>query len=179
MPGVYTLKFLDQSFALTLSGQFTKVNFKRLATPDPLPQPEPDPAPAPPPPEEPAPSPDPAPDTSSPPTPPPEPSSPEWVYTIETGPGLGLLVGDIGLADERISVARPDGSQAQVTSGSKPEFGPGGFETYAQMPGVYTLKFLDQSFALTLSGQFTKVNFKRLATPFCADAIRTIHQSQL
>jgi len=38
----------------------------------------------------------------------------------------------------------PNGRQVQLMSGSKPEFGIGGFETYAQQPGTYRLAFLDQ-----------------------------------
>ena len=78
---------------------------------------------------------------------------------------MGLLVGDIGIKGERIAVTRPDGRREQLTSGSKPEYGLGGFEFYAQQPGSYRVAFLDQSFELQLTGQFTKVIFERRTPP--------------
>ena len=93
----------------------------------------------------------------------PEPPPSEWTYTLTTGSGLGLLVGDIGLAGKTVAVTRPGGWQDLVTSGSKAEHGPGGFETYAQSPGTYVVEFLDQRFELELTGQFTKVIFRPVA----------------
>jgi hypothetical protein len=51
-----------------------------------------------------------------------------------------------------------------VVSGSKPEHGVGGFETYAPIEGVYTIRFLDQTFSLQMNGQFTRVTFTRGVT---------------
>ncbi len=84
-----------------------------------------------------------------------------WTFNLATGPGLPLLVGDIGLAGEPILVTRPNGGQERLTSGAKPEFGPGGFELYAHEAGLYRLQFLDQSFELNLSGRFTRITFTR------------------
>jgi hypothetical protein len=92
-----------------------------------------------------------------------QPAQAGWQLEIEHGAGLVLLVGDIGLANERITIIRPNGITEQVTSGSKPEYGTGGFEVYAQDPGTYQLEFLDQSFEISMSGQFTKVIFSKLA----------------
>jgi hypothetical protein len=49
----------------------------------------------------------------------------------------------------------------------------GGFETYAQTPGDYTLTFLDQRFELPLTGQFTKVVFNKV-TVFEAVSTATV-----
>ena len=95
----------------------------------------------------------------------PEPPPSQWTYTLTTGSGLGLLVGDIGLAGQTVIVTRPGGWQDLVTSGSKPEHGPGGFETYAQAPGTYVVEFLDQRFELELTGHFTKVVFRPVGGP--------------
>ena len=89
----------------------------------------------------------------------PSPAEREWQLEIERGEGLSLLVGDIGLANEQITITRPDGVTVQITSGSKPEFGVGGFEIYAEKSGTYRVEFLDQSFEISMSGQFTKVTF--------------------
>ncbi|MBN1993809.1 MAG: hypothetical protein JW953_14005 [Anaerolineae bacterium] len=85
----------------------------------------------------------------------------KWQVKIERGPGLALLVGNIGLANEQITITRPGGAVERVISGSKPEYGQGGFEIYAMEPGVYKMEFLDQSFEITMSGQYTKANFSK------------------
>jgi hypothetical protein len=84
-----------------------------------------------------------------------------WQVKIERGRGLPLLVGDIGVANERITIFQPSGGDVQVTSGSKPEYGTGGFEIYAYEPGAYIVEFLDQHFEISMSGQFTKVIFTK------------------
>lgn len=91
-----------------------------------------------------------------------EPSVGGWTFTLEHGQGLPLLVGDIGVKDEPITILKPDGTSQQLLSGGKPEFGQGGFECYATLPGTYQIQFLGQSFEIELSGQqFTKVVFRR------------------
>lgn len=208
-PGRYQIEFLEQRFTLTLTGQFTRVNFRRIASTSSTQKPDRDqPAAAPalampvqtPPPatgaaplvaaapssafkDEPSKMPAPAtpssqPSQASPPAPvapassPPSVPSPlassppaKWHYRMETGPGMGLLVGDIGIKGERIAVTRPDGRREQITSGSKPEYGLGGFELYGQQPGLYRVQFLDQTFELQLTGQFTRVIFERSKSP--------------
>lgn len=89
-----------------------------------------------------------------------------WSYTLSSGQGLPLLVGDIGVANEPIIIVKPDGAVERLTGGAKPEYGVGGFETYANVPGSYKIQFLGQTFDIPLSGsQFTKVTFTRLADP--------------
>lgn len=88
-----------------------------------------------------------------------------WTYKLETGRGLGLLVGNIGVPNETITVIRPNGTTEQVRSGHKPEYGPGGFEIYANLPGTYRLQFLGQTFEVSLTGQFTKISFEKAAPP--------------
>ena len=95
--------------------------------------------------------------------PPVQPAEAGWQLEIERGAGLALLVGDIGLANERVTIIRPNGIAEQVTSGSKPEYGKGGFEVYAQETGTYQVEFLDQSFEISISGQFTKAIFSKPA----------------
>ena len=90
-----------------------------------------------------------------------QPTEVEWQVKIERGQGLPLLVGDIGVANERITIFQPFGGDIQVTSGSKPEYGIGGFEIYAHDSGTYKVQFLDQRFEILMSGQFTKVIFSK------------------
>lgn len=94
------------------------------------------------------------------------PPASQWTYTLTPGQGLPLLVGEIGVKNERVVVVKPDGVVDQLTSGSKPEHGPGGFETYANVPGTYKIQFMGQSFEIPLSGQqFTKIVFNQMANP--------------
>jgi hypothetical protein len=94
------------------------------------------------------------------------PPASQWTYTLTPGQGLPLLVGDIGVKDERVVVVKPDGVVDQLTSGSKPEHGVGGFETYANVPGTYKIQFMGQNFEIPMSGQqFTKVTFNLMANP--------------
>jgi hypothetical protein len=96
----------------------------------------------------------------------PAPPASRWTYTLTPGQGLPLLVGDMGVKNERIVVVKPDGMVDQLTSGSKPEHGTGGFETYANVPGTYKIQFMGQNFEIPLSGQqFTKVVFNQMADP--------------
>jgi len=91
----------------------------------------------------------------------PEPAVPEWEVKIERGAGLALLVGDIGVANETVTITLPNGRVERVTSGSKGEYGKGGFEIYAQQPGTYKVAFQDQTFEVAMKGQFTKVIFSK------------------
>ncbi len=88
-----------------------------------------------------------------------------WEVDIERGPGLPLLVGDIGVANEPITVTDPKGFQTILTSGSKPEYGVGGFEIYAPLIGNYVLQFLGETFTIPMNGQFTKVTFRYVEGP--------------
>ncbi|MBN1992470.1 MAG: SpoIID/LytB domain-containing protein [Anaerolineae bacterium] len=95
----------------------------------------------------------------------PAPPSDGWDVEIERGPGLPLLVGDIGLANEPLVMTDPKGFQTTVTSGSKPEYGVGGFEIYAPLTGDYVVQFLDQTFTIPMHGQYTRVTFRRVEGP--------------
>ncbi len=82
-----------------------------------------------------------------------------WQIKLERGVGLPLLVGDIGLADRPIRFNLPGGRRVEAVSGSKPEFGRGGFEIYALEVGNYIVQFEDQRFVIPMDGQFTHVIF--------------------
>jgi hypothetical protein len=87
-----------------------------------------------------------------------------WTYILSPGQGLPLLVGDVGVKNEAITLIKPDGTTERLTAGSKPEYGVGGFEIYANIPGSYKIQFMSQSFDIPLSGQqFTKVTFNQIA----------------
>jgi hypothetical protein len=93
------------------------------------------------------------------------PPSGGWEVEIERGPGLPLLVGDIGIANEPVVITDPKGFQTIVTSGSKPEHGVGGFEIYAPLIGDYVIQFLGETFTIPMDGQYTKVTFRQIEPP--------------
>ena len=80
-----------------------------------------------------------------------------WQVSIKRTPGLALIVGN--LADKPnipITVTTPRGDSFVVTSGSKPEFGAGGFEALATGgTGVYRLAFLGQTFSVRVDANTT------------------------
>ncbi|MEM7035155.1 MAG: hypothetical protein AAF629_36790 [Chloroflexota bacterium] len=135
LSGTYRIQFKGADFRIPLNGRLTRISFKQ--TSEPPPEPEPVPAAA----------------------------SGKWVYTLSHGPGLPLLVGDIGIPQETLTVTKPNGWRLNLTSGSKPEFGEGGFELYADQSGTYQIEFMDQTFHIPLTGQFTKVIFEKQAGP--------------
>lgn len=106
----------------------------------------------------------------------PPPAGDGWEMEVERGQGLPLLVGDIGQPGQAILITDPQGFQAQVTSGSKPEFGPGGFEVYAPRTGQYTVQFLSETFTVTMDGRFTRLTFRRGA-PSSGNTVRLVSTS--
>ena len=89
----------------------------------------------------------------------------QWLLKVVRGIGLPMIVGSLPEAGIVLSISPPMGNTIRVLSGSKPEFGVGGFETPAPQRGVYTLQFLDQTFKLSMDRQFTRINFVRGAVP--------------
>jgi hypothetical protein len=120
----------------------------------------------------------------------PAPPSGGWSMQITRGSGLPLLDGSLPQANIQVTITSPSGFPTQVVSGSKPEYGVGGFEVYAAETGTYTIKFLDQTFGVPMTGQYTRVIFThgvpvetqaRLVSPFMpmtqADAWLTLFES--
>jgi hypothetical protein len=107
------------------------------------------------------PDPEPPPDPDPDPGPGPPPNGGGWKVELERGPGLALIVGDWPLGPgHELRFTSPSGRVDVKTSGEKLEFGPGGFESYAQETGDYTLEGGGLSFTIPMSGQFTRVVFE-------------------
>ncbi|MFQ6015014.1 MAG: SpoIID/LytB domain-containing protein [Anaerolineae bacterium] len=138
--------------------------------PEPIPPPEPTPEPTPPPTPEPAPEPvepvvvpEPHP-PAGPPTieaPIPEPEPTAWTMTSQRRRGVQAIAGTFPTAGIELTVTDPGGHSVTVVSGSKGEFGPGGFEVLCWAKGPYTLTFLDQSFQVEVRGDFLFVTFEK------------------
>jgi hypothetical protein len=100
----------------------------------------------------------------SPPVPEPEPPV-GWQMSVEHRPGARIIAGSVPQPDLRVTVTDPWGNACSVVSGSKPEYGPGGFEVLAPYPVVYTIAFLDQTFQVQTREGATIVTFTQSGAP--------------
>jgi hypothetical protein len=85
-----------------------------------------------------------------------------WEMSVERKPGLRLLAGDFPRADIPLIISDPWGNTVSLISGSKPEHGKGGFETPIWNNGIYTVRFLDQTFQVLIQDDFVFVTFTEL-----------------
>ena len=101
-------------------------------------------------------------------SPPPEPPPVSgWTMNVERdpAPGLRLLVGSLPEAGVPITVTSA-WSSVSVISGSKPEYGPGGFEVTLWSSGVYAISFLDQGFEVRVDDdEIVRATFTTGQTP--------------
>ncbi|MGD8474813.1 MAG: glycoside hydrolase family 25 protein [Anaerolineae bacterium] len=79
---------------------------------------------------------------------------------IEYRPGLGLIAGNYPVAGVPLVVTNPWGHAVTVTTGSKAEWGPGGFEVYAAPPGeAFTLYVEGYNYQVQTHEGLTVVRF--------------------
>ncbi|NJN92966.1 MAG: carboxypeptidase regulatory-like domain-containing protein [Anaerolineales bacterium] len=95
----------------------------------------------------------------------PVPPRPTIVADIVRGAGLALLVGDWGKGNVPIRVTPPGGVPMMTITGSKREYGPGGFEVYATKIGTYIVEIEGYRFDVPMNGQFTRLVFRQAAGP--------------
>jgi GH25 family lysozyme M1 (1,4-beta-N-acetylmuramidase) len=91
-----------------------------------------------------------------------EPPPPGTPYRIEVEyrAGLTLIVGDYPVPGMPLTVTNPWGHSVTVTTGSKPEWGPGGFEVYASPPGeLFTLRVEGHDYQVQTHQGLTLVRF--------------------
>ncbi len=77
--------------------------------------------------------------------------------------GIRAIAGAFPRAGIRLDVSDPWGNIVSVTSGSKTEYGPGGFEVPAWADATYTLRFLDQVFKVELGQEIVVLTFTEAA----------------
>jgi hypothetical protein len=90
------------------------------------------------------------------------PLSQTWSMEVTRDIGAALIAGSLPQAGMSITITDPSGVKVQVVSGSKPDYGIGGFEAFASRTGTYTIQFLDQTFSLQMDGRFTRVAFTQV-----------------
>jgi hypothetical protein len=90
---------------------------------------------------------------------PPQPEPPGWSMKVEYRPGARIIAGSFPRAGIELTVADPWGHAVTLISGTKPEYGQGGFEALAPQVARYTLTFLDETFILETRDSTTLVTF--------------------
>jgi hypothetical protein len=82
-----------------------------------------------------------------------------WSMDVQQQTGLPLLIGSLPRTGIILTVEDPTGDRMTVVSGSKPEFGPGGFEIWLRCSGPHKVRFLDQQFQIYAAGGTVRVTF--------------------
>jgi hypothetical protein len=101
-----------------------------------------------------------------------------WTMQIERRSGLPVLAGSLPHGGLEVTLQTPVGATLKRKSGSKPQYGVGGFEFWAPNRGLYKLSFLDQMFELTLEGTFTLVTFSEGQETAAKGAIQGVLRDQ-
>ena len=102
------------------------------------------------------------------------PSAPDWAMEVQRQPGLRLLIGRLPKSGINVTVRNPWGNSVTLTSGSKPEYGPGGFEVPIWNTGLHTVRFLSQTFKVEIGNETVIVTFtprsdSRIGTRLASD----------
>jgi hypothetical protein len=116
----------------------------------------------------PAPSPpSPEPDEELSPQPSPETSGSQWSMSVQRQPrsdGVRAIAGSLPEQGIALEVTDPWGNAVRVTSGSKGEYGSGGFEVPVWADTVYTVGFLGEAFEVEVNHELVILTFSRNGT---------------
>ena len=98
------------------------------------------------------------------PAPQPSPERPKakWSMSVERRPrsdGIRAIAGGFPRPGIRLDVSDPWGNTVSANSGSKTEYGPGGFEVLVWADATYTLRFLNEVFQVEVSGEIVVLTF--------------------
>ena len=76
-----------------------------------------------------------------------------WAMEVTRQPGLRLLIGKLPRTGIDVTIYNAWGNSVTVSSGSKPEHGVGAFEVPIWTHGLYTIRFLDQTFQVEINDE--------------------------
>jgi hypothetical protein len=82
-----------------------------------------------------------------------------WQMDVEHRDGAPIIAGSLPRAGIELNIADPWGNVNRVVSGSKPEYGEGGFEVLAPHAVSYTVTFLDEAFKIKTQGRAVILTF--------------------
>jgi len=97
-----------------------------------------------------------------PPPPPPPPEPRRWRMTVERRAGPRLIAGTFPRPGIQITATDPWGNGFSSVSGSKPEYGPGGFEILIFHDATYVLQFLGETFEVEVRGDRVHLTFEEI-----------------
>jgi len=93
--------------------------------------------------------------------PPVEPPTTPYVVEVTYRSGLSLIVGDYPEVGKDLTIEGAGGNKVTVKTGSKTEWGPGGFEVYAMPPGApHTITVDEAQYAVQAGDGLTIVAWK-------------------
>jgi hypothetical protein len=141
----YTLAFLDETFEVLTHDGATLVTFSQAEEPDPGPT-------------------DPDSEGESGEGIEEEPQA-GWQMTVEHRPGARIIAGSLPREGIDVTISDSWGNASTVSSGSKLDHGPGGFEVVAPHVATYTLAFLDETFEVLTHDGATLVTFTQAEEP--------------
>jgi hypothetical protein len=94
-----------------------------------------------------------------------QPPAGPWRMEVAARPGSKIIAGSFPRAGIHLTITDPWGNAATTTSGSKPEYGVGGFEVLAPHTTIYRLSFLGQTFRVQTREASTIVTFTEVEQP--------------
>ncbi|MGB9301614.1 MAG: SpoIID/LytB domain-containing protein [Anaerolineae bacterium] len=86
----------------------------------------------------------------------------KWSMSVQRRPrtdGVRAIAGSFPRAGIRLNVSDPWGNSVAAISGSKSEYGAGGFEVPVWADAVFTLRFLDETFQVEVSHEVALLTF--------------------
>jgi hypothetical protein len=83
--------------------------------------------------------------------------------------GVRAVAGSFPRAGIRLNVTDPWGNSVAATSGSKPEYGAGGFEVPVWADALFTLRFLDETFQVQVGHEVVLLTFSEKQNDFTED----------
>jgi hypothetical protein len=89
----------------------------------------------------------------------------DWHMEVEYRPGAKTIAGSLPEAGIQLTVTDPWGNATTTVSGSKPEYGVGGFEVLAGQVTTYTVAFREETFEVQTHDGATIVTFAPVAPP--------------
>jgi len=88
-----------------------------------------------------------------------------WEMKVDYRPGPRVIAGSLPRPGIEVTVSDPWGNTSSTLSGSKPEYGAGGFEVMAPHPVKHTLSFLGERFEIEMKDGLALVIFSQAAVP--------------
>jgi hypothetical protein len=104
-----------------------------------------------------------------------KPTEPTWEMDVEYRPGAHIVAGSLPRPGIEVMVSDPWGNVTRIISGTKAEYGPGGFEVLAPHTTTYTVSFLGETFDVLTHDGATIVTFRQAGAAMQTPPPPTMH----